>query len=166
MLMKLKGESWFCLVLLLLFAYILYASIQLPAAKGSKTDVGARFFPVAISSLLVILTAVVFIRGLLDKGEEKKSLSDAEPNQRMAGKSALVIITLLIVLTLYIFFLPRTGFLISTAIFLILLNLILVYFSTSQIMKPKQFGLSVVFFCLIAVGIYYIFNNFFQLVLP
>jgi hypothetical protein len=165
MLMKLKGESWFCLVILLLFAYILYASIQLPAAKGSKTDVGARFFPIAISSLLVILTGVVFIRGLLDKEDEKRP-SDAETDQRMAGKSALVIITLLVVLTVYIFFLPRVGFLISTAIFLILLNVILVYFSTSQVMKLKQFGLSVGFFCVVAVGIYYIFNNFFQLVLP
>lgn len=166
--MKFTGESGFCLALMAFFAYLWYAAAKIPVAKGSATDVGANFFPLSISILLFVLTTIVFLMSIRSSsvtGETEHEKRAQAPSNNVIA-STFVIVSVLVILLLYIIFLPRIGFIISTIIFLCILTLLLYRFKTHQLMPIKQMAISVVLFGIIVGAIYYTFNNFFQLILP
>ena len=158
---KMKGETIFCLFLIILFSFILSQSIAIPHTKGGSHDVGADFFPITISGLALILSGVVFIRNIIEDFKREK-----KRRREKSIISAGIFILVLLVLISYVYLLTLLGFVISTALFLFVLNIILNRFKTNSFMNMKMMFLSALGFILGSWAIYLIFTIIFEVYLP
>lgn len=162
---RVKGDALFALALFLIFGFGLYRALVMNDPKGGPADVGAAFFPFWVCFLIMLLSAMVFVQSVLSGGTvstAEKAASEDVPMRRklllMGGILALLFGYILIMTTL--------GFVISSAVFLIAVNQLLVFTDKGRISPPRDLAISVVFFSAMSGILFYLFNTVFKLALP
>ena len=157
--MRLKGDSLFAAGLFAIFSFGTYHAVVMNDPSGGPSDVGAAFFPFWVCVAIQVLTAVIFVQSLR---------SDAAPNAGdVSGKKRVLLLSsILILLFGYIFIMDTVGFIISSILFQVLVHQLLVFFETGRISKLKGLTFSVLFFSVVSIALYFMFNTVFRLALP
>lgn len=163
-----KGESIFYFILIIFFSYLCFESLKIPAAKGGAVDVGANFFPISIAIILIILAIFLFIRSLKITKKDTNSRSQKEfvNNLRRNLSGSIIMLVALIILIGYVILLKKIGFVYSTIFFLVILTLILHFCENNKKIDRRIFLKTSIFSILFTITVYYIFNNFFNIILP
>lgn len=142
-------------------AFILTFSFK--SFQGTNVGVGVEFMPRVIATLILIVSAVIFINAIRSRGKETVEV-DFETGEviekNSENKDYKKLVISIIVMFVYILLTPILGFLISTALFLIAQMLII-----SEFLKSKIILISVISI-LMAVIVNYIFRNIFFVMLP
>ena len=159
---RIKGDAIFALVLFAVFSFGTYQSLVMDNAVGGDTDVGAAFFPFWVCIFIQVLTMIVFIGGIRAAGDAEGAAAGAPPMRQRAE----LFVGILALLFFYILTMEMVGFIVSSAVFLILVHQLLV-FSTSRHLSPaKELAFAAGFFAVLSVVLYFLFNTVFALALP
>ena len=160
---KVKGDGLFALVLFAIFSFGTYRSLVMDDPVGGPNDVGAAFFPFWVCVFIQVLCVIVFVQGVLKaRGEQASAETEAAP----MGKRVTLFLGILALLFIYILVMDTVGFVASSAVFLILVNQLLVFSETGRLSSPKGLAFSVVFFVVTSGLLYLMFNTVFNLALP
>ncbi len=157
--MKLKGDSLFAAALFAIFSFGTYQAMIMKDPKGGPADVGAAFFPFWVCVFIQILTAIIFVQSL--RRGEKRNEGEVDGTKRF-----LLLTSILILLFIYIFVMDSTGFIISSILFLVTVQQLLVLFETGKLSPIKGLIFSILFFSAVSIFLYYMFNTVFRLALP
>nr|WP_106783019.1 tripartite tricarboxylate transporter TctB family protein [Lysinibacillus timonensis] len=142
-------------------AFILTFSFK--SFQGTNVGVGVEFMPRVIASLILIVSAIIFINAFRNRRKESVEVDfetgevvEKNPEDKNYKKLVISIIAMFI----YALLTPILGFLITTALFLIAQMLII-----SEFLKSKIVLITIVSI-LMAVIVNYIFRNVFFVMLP
>jgi hypothetical protein len=169
---KTRSENTFYVVFMLFMGFWLRQSLLLTSRKASQFDTGVNFFPVALSVLMIVLTAYLLIKNIyiastsVQEGKESsKSIWEgikSKESLQAIGSFFIVLIFLLI----YVVLLTPLKFGLSTFIFLILMNLLISKLSYGQFIDKKKFWLRLIIFAIFSFGLPVVFRHVFRLILP
>lgn len=113
-------------------------------------NIGPKTFPYIVLGGIVVLSGLNLLLGLKEQKEGK-----------FIEKSEFInVIVTMVLILLYLFLLDNTNFIISTIVFLILLSSF--YYGK----KDKKLIFIVGFSVAITIAIYFLFNDFFKILLP
>jgi len=161
-----KNETLFYMIMVFFFLFLTYESYQISNVKASPTDVGASFFPISISIVLLILTSILFFSSV-KKNNIPKKINNIKYNKETKKISALKIIaSFSIILLSYAILLTRIGFIISTILFLCICTFLLYFYKNDKMMNIIIMVKSLILSCIISGLIYFVFSNMFQVMLP
>ncbi|MGE4284728.1 MAG: tripartite tricarboxylate transporter TctB family protein [Clostridia bacterium] len=141
--------------MLLIAAAMFISSFSIKVLTVSK--IGAAFVPQLIAGVLAILSILVIINGYRSLQLAKANSEEMEKDEPIRTEA---VVGTIIVLLAYVVLLEKIGFIITTALYLFAQFFILA--DKSQRKIPLFAGLAII----ISVGVYYLFVNVFQLMLP
>ena len=162
--MKVKGDALFALVLFAVFSFGTYQSLVMDDPTGGQHDVGAAFFPFWVCVFIQILTALIFADSVLKTRNVVAVQSDGEAVPMR--KRVILLSGILIILFFYILVMETVGFIASSIAFLVLVHQLLVFSESGRPSPPKGLAMSVGFFGVTVVALFFTFNTVFHLALP
>lgn len=133
----------------LVFYYIAQSITDLPFDA-----LGASFFPKMAAIGLILFGVILFITSTQSKQGEKKKTG-------YTFKESMKILCFLLAVFLYIFFLPTVGFLLATALLIVVVYLIL-----TDHWKLIDISSALIFSIVCSFVIWYVFTKQLGLVLP
>lgn len=142
--------------------YILSFNIQL---TNIDTLVGSRFFPQAVTILMMICSALLIIESLVKNKRNKESgktdmtnqETEVEEGQKPNYKNTILVFTSL---GIYVILLDKIGFMISTVIYLASQMFIL---ESKEKRNPVKY---IIISIITTIVVYYAFTKGFSLMLP
>ena len=159
---RIKGDALFALVLFAVFSFGTYQSLVMDNAIGGDTDVGAAFFPFWVCVFIQVLTLIVFVGSVRAAGGAEAETTGTPPMRQRVE----LFVGILALLFLYILTMEMVGFIVSSAVFLILVHQLLVFSTNRRLSSVKELLFAVVFFGVLSVLLYFLFNTVFALALP
>ena len=159
---RIKGDALFALVLFAVFSFGTYQSLVMDNAIGGDTDVGAAFFPFWVCVFIQVLTLIVFVGSVRAPGGTEGETTGAPPMRQRVE----LFVGILALLFLYILTMEMVGFIVSSAVFLILVHQLLVFSTNRRLSSAKELLFAVAFFGVLSVLLYFLFNTVFALALP
>ncbi|NLB72774.1 MAG: tripartite tricarboxylate transporter TctB family protein [Firmicutes bacterium] len=146
-------DAKIALILILLGGFLCRATFSLPGARFDR--LGPAFFPRVVSIILVALSVFLALDSLRSNKKD-----DVRMREEGAKAEYSMILFLMVLLCLYVLFLKRLGYLVTTSLFLIVSMLVLN--PESKRFLPKVVLLSLA----IATGIHVVFGRFLGVMLP
>jgi len=162
--MKVKGDALFALALFAIFSFGTYRSLVMDDPAGGPNDVGAAFFPFWICVFIQVLTAFVFVQGVVHARDEGAPQTGAAGS--LMRKRIVLLAGILALLFFYIMVMETAGFIASSTVFLILVHQLLIFSETGRPSPPKGVAISAAFFAVTAGSLFFVFNTVFHLALP
>lgn len=147
-------------VLLLFSAVFFYATTKIHVF-ASLEGLSSKFFPRIVIGVLVLLGAIIFLRGLHEAKNFVEPAGEQQGGKRISVGSLCAMETILAIF-IYVLLLEPVGFLLSTVFYLVAQMVILA--------PPAQTKKNYITFAVIALiassGIYFLFSMAFHLLLP
>jgi putative tricarboxylic transport membrane protein len=163
--MKLNSEKWFMVIVTIFLGLLVLLASKVPSRGISEYDVGTNVFPVMLSVMMLVISIVIlFLQAKKTKtnnnhkDEKKTNISNLEP--------VLYIVISFVMILFYVLILDIVGFEISTIIFLVIMNLFIDKINTGKFMPLKYIFVRIIGFIIFTLGLTYVFEKFFGLILP
>jgi hypothetical protein len=167
---KSRAENTFYIVFSVFLGFWIRQSILLTSRKATEFDVGVNFFPLVLSSGMLILTIILLVKNLwtMKQAQEPGSVEEAGYSKSRTQLTMEIVsfFMVLIMLVLYILMLRPLGFGAATFIFLVLMNLMISRFTYGHFLGLKAMIYRIAGFAVFAFGLPYIFRHVFRLILP
>ena len=159
------------IVLDIIGALMFIGSFGIKHINSLTFDVGSAYFPRICAGLLLFLGTLLIISNIIKMAKIRNKDEQIESTQEVAEKNkskfdsialikALIVIAALILFTV---FLKTVGFIICA--FILLLSLILVLAPKTEF-KKKNIIIWIIISAVASVGIYFLFVEVFNLILP
>ncbi len=166
--MKSRAENAFYIVFIVFLGFWVRQSMILTSRKATEYDVGVNFFPLVLSSGMLILTVYLLVKNIwmMKRASDEQQEIEEPKTSRQRFLSVLSFFLVFFLLLLYILLLDPLGFGLATFIFLIIMNLMLNHFTHGHFIGLKPFAIRIITFAVFSFGLPYIFRHVFRLILP
>jgi len=143
---------------LVLFIIIFFIESGNIPEKAASQTFGSAFYPRILLAILGFLTILLIVKSFILKRSEGKKETSSE---HTSYKAYIYVVSLFVITGIYIYLIGLVGFLVSTFIYLIASQIILI-----GLKRKKHLVISITSSLVIAFSVYFIFENYLNILLP